>query len=830
MENQKRYFIPIIGAISAGKSTFLKAFLGINVLQTGETTTTKFICLIKNSNNTSFYHVLPKRENEIYFEKDGEETKGEENIKKRIEEINKNLFDKKGTQNDIFYMLETPIKNIENDPLLEKCYFMDIPGLNENKTSYIDYIFSLININDILFEIIVFDSTSIGSDNILNIIKGLDEKKCLKKQSNIFILNKIDYCSKDGDNNIIDKFKQYFYENFEDEKDKGNKIMINIYDNYFVPMNSLLYMAESKIKEGFQYMLLFELFNYLEKRNKSEFDSFYDFIEQRIDFLIDNLQLDEDDILDSFEDKDLDIINNSVEYIKEMIHNINTDSKFQLGLNLKKKNLFNEMKKLYIIHKKEKYFFIHSQFYNELQEIIKNIKINENDLSSPPNPLSINNNENIINEQLINNNILLNKKSQNIDVSTIEELEKFINETFKVIDPKNELSFFKISLQSLRENILGRKIRIAFIGNINVGKSTVLNSIIGKNILPTKETECTYRGIIIRYENCDQFKLYKTNLIRRGKDFDEYYYFETEEKPYCEGIDEIQSFLNNKNNDKKIEDNDAYIVITGKLKIFNFIKLEDKLINSIEFIDLPGPDRENNTFNKKEYYQKILKFSNCCIYINEPKTIEDSNSVETMMVQYSMDKEKVFPTLRQNFIKTCLFLVNKSDTLSTDESKSNIKDIIFNNMKYVENDLNINDMNICFYSGKSVNYFMEIYNLYVDTLESEPYKVFSKLFADYHNIIFKKKNFKKYILKILSKIEEQFYLNLEYDKYKEVSENFEKNLKESLKKLYDLTYIKLSKKDEDEIIRNLYCLNQQLRNKDFSKTIYSLSFFETLKM
>ena len=258
MENQKRYFIPIIGAISAGKSTFLKAFLGINVLQTGETTTTKFICLIKNSNNTSFYHVLPKRENEIYFEKEGEETKGEENIKKRIEEINKNLFDKKGTQNDIFYMLETPIKNIENDPLLEKCYFMDIPGLNENKTSYIDYIFSLININDILFEIIVFDSTSIGSDNILNIIKGLNEKKCLKKQSNIFILNKIDYCSKDGDNNIIDKFKQYFYENFEDEKDKGNKIMINIYDNYFVPMNSLLYMAESKIKEGFQSMLLFE--------------------------------------------------------------------------------------------------------------------------------------------------------------------------------------------------------------------------------------------------------------------------------------------------------------------------------------------------------------------------------------------------------------------------------------------------------------------------------------------------------------------------------------------------------------------------------------------
>ena len=42
-------FIPIIGTISAGKTTFLRAFLGIDVLQVGSVTTTKFVCLIKNS-------------------------------------------------------------------------------------------------------------------------------------------------------------------------------------------------------------------------------------------------------------------------------------------------------------------------------------------------------------------------------------------------------------------------------------------------------------------------------------------------------------------------------------------------------------------------------------------------------------------------------------------------------------------------------------------------------------------------------------------------------------------------------------------------------------
>ena len=67
-------------------------------------------------------------------------------------------------------MLEAPIKNINNAPLLENCYFMDIPGLKENNTTYIQDIFSLITMNEILFEIMVFDSTSIGSDNILDIL------------------------------------------------------------------------------------------------------------------------------------------------------------------------------------------------------------------------------------------------------------------------------------------------------------------------------------------------------------------------------------------------------------------------------------------------------------------------------------------------------------------------------------------------------------------------------------------------------------------------------------------------------------------------------------
>ena len=147
-------YIPIIGQMSAGKSNFLNAFLGLDVLQTGVSTTTKFICLIKNSSSISFYHVLPTKQNgRLYFNKEGSETKNLEEIKNQIKIINEKLDKQKGTKNEIFYCLETPIKNKLVCELLGKYIFMDIPGLNEDDENYLEEVFSLITLNEIFFEI-----------------------------------------------------------------------------------------------------------------------------------------------------------------------------------------------------------------------------------------------------------------------------------------------------------------------------------------------------------------------------------------------------------------------------------------------------------------------------------------------------------------------------------------------------------------------------------------------------------------------------------------------------------------------------------------------------
>ena len=282
----KKKYIPIIGTTSAGKSTFLQGLIGTDLFETGSSLTTKFICIIKNSDKTKFYHVLPKRkEEDIEFINKGNEIIGEENIKNKIKEINKSLRNRIFTEDEIFYILEIPIKNIKNKSLLEECYFMDIPGLNEKDNSYIDIIFSIITINDIKFEIIIFDSTFIGQDNTINIFKKLENKKCLKKKNNLFILNKIDLkegVNENGEEEVINKFKQYFYENFEDDKIKENSIMINMSENKFITMNSLLFLAGTKIEEDFSSMLIVELFNYINSKNKAQYSNFYKYIKKKI--------------------------------------------------------------------------------------------------------------------------------------------------------------------------------------------------------------------------------------------------------------------------------------------------------------------------------------------------------------------------------------------------------------------------------------------------------------------------------------------------------------------------------------------------------------------
>ena len=148
-----------------------------------------------------------------------------------------------------------------------------------------------------------------------------------------------------------------------------------------------------------------------------------------------------------------------IERLKKIIPMNNKNSDFELGIKIENKtiksnNLKKVLKNLFLIYSEKNYNFIHSEFYNELQNVMNSINIDKNDMSSPSSAF----------ESKDKININLNKKNKNekpkVNINkpflVINELDNFINETFKVIDQDNEMPEFKLSLQTLRENLLGR--------------------------------------------------------------------------------------------------------------------------------------------------------------------------------------------------------------------------------------------------------------------------------------------------------------------------------------------------------------------------------------
>ena len=114
----------------------------------------------------------------------------------------------------------------------------------------------------------------------------------------------------------------------------------------------------------------------------------------------------------------------------------------------------------------------------------------------------------------------------------LQELEVFILNYLK-----GKFETLNHSLRNIIENLVERKIRLSFIGNISVCKSTVLNSIIGDDLLPSKDAECTYRGIIIKHKNIPEPELHRAHMVVICENTgDDYYKFE-EVEMYCKGSD-----------------------------------------------------------------------------------------------------------------------------------------------------------------------------------------------------------------------------------------------------------------------------------------------------
>ena len=389
----------------------------------------------------------------------------------------------------------------------------------------------------------------------------------------------------------------------------------------------------------------------------------------------------------------------------------------------------------------------------------------------------------------------------------------------------NSLNENRADLKNIRDNLYGNKIRIAFIGNISVGKSTLLNCIIGEDILPTDEEDCTLRVVIIKHKNIPDYYLYPTKEIEFGRGTKKYLSFVEEDKYYCKGIDNIKSYLTTKNSDPVMNNKDTVLILQGPLRIFDFIKFEGKVIEKIEFIDLPGLNRKDTRSLNKEFYNKILEYSNSCLYINLP-TLKDSTNVGNIRNNYREDKKNFSSNIRNEFLSTCLFIINKADEIHDEGEKRKIKQYLIDIISKEEPKKDVaKEINICFFSGKSFSQYLMVYKDFVELLEASPFSVLLFLYEDFSKS--DSKAFNKFVVKKVDKIAENLAMKL--DKNIKVPNDFNNKMKSGFSQFYEAMEIKLFKKEEDEITKKLYSLNYSIKYNDFSNTNYSRVFFEKLR-
>ena len=298
--------------------------------------------------------------------------------------------------------------------------------------------------------------------------------------------------------------------------------------------------------------------------------------------------------------------------ISEKDINDNIENGFELGIKKKKINSIESLNPSYII----KLFYIYHKekilipVLSEETNILLNYFKNEKD--------DLNFNKNISGRK-INKITELNMKMKKYLLSLIKEMKKSkidVNQINSIIEVINDtVDFLTVS------DIFF----IPFLGNSNAGKTTILNGIIGKNILPTSLEECTKRGIIIRYCNIgeEETTIRKVNFSKEYLDKSNIYF----ENDYIIGrgekqVNEILKSLNYEYTDKE---EDYFYYIRTKIKLFDDLKLDDSLKRIIYFIDFPGYGTSSK-FMEKELCKKIIANSSSFIFTikNSLINVEDT--------------------------------------------------------------------------------------------------------------------------------------------------------------------------------------------------------------
>ena len=886
---EERKAIVVIGMISSGKSTFLNSLLGITYLESKDDVTTKFVTIIRYNENLKepkLYHLkvikeenpkeqdLKKNENTItenkfsgentaekeedisyYFVKDGEESIGKENIIERIKNINREEKEiREPKYENLFYMLETNITNIENKDFLKKHDFYDIPGLNEyiisdkkeekkeeekeekkeedkNNSSnsrsesteesnedmrYIKGIFQYIK-KKVEREIIIFSSETYYKPQNLQIIKDIQKEINVDLYNNLVILNKIDIC--EDREETIANCKQFFVNNL-------NSDIFNIYQNTFAPLNSMQFKNEILMRDNFENYYLYYLNKYIEKyirikdedKKKIKIIPFVEFIANEITIGKKSNEKKEfiNDLVINFDDDKISLIKNVYEKVKKNLNYI-----IDYGINFEVDEDDDEDQSLLII----KAFYQNFEdkvnipkYSDEVQLILDYFnKFTENstNMETAPLPRTLKTPSEEINDE---------SKAIFILKEIFNQLKKYTRED----DKDNIINILSDNIIMMEKFIYNhRKIYIPFIGVSSAGKSTILNCIVGCKLFPESKYECTTRGIIIEYSESDE--LYETTI-----DSEKNYYIFSPKKKVAEGIKNVREYLKSLNYRYSKDESKHFYIVKRKIKCFDDFNFSDELKKRILLVDLPGSDTKDNQFNqvdnnKKSVYEKLLAISSSFIYINKGRAITETGNQTILKKLYTQIQDS--SRLGNNdYLKACLFSINLFDKVTEEELdevkiKQDLSKILFDDTgKYEQiNSVFFNAKN--FYDYLVFSTLLQDYEATIDKLE-EKYRI-----ADDSSFL-RSSNFPKFILKQLKQQIKDLGLN--YQEPTDCSPEFLETIEKIITSKMKLLNEKLANNDK-KVIKQIANIFNWLSNEkiyeemDIYKNSYCHQFLNVLK-
>ena len=674
--NIKRFCIPIIGAISCGKSTFMNYLMpSHNLLEIGENVTTKFICIIrhkKDCKNPEVYNTKIEERDEnngFNFIEDGEDLLKSNNltlsdiIKNKNKEIknkeNSNEYKMNPENYFLIIKMNIPIfDDKEYSKYGELIDFIDIPGLDEVNelepiNNFEDFILPIFK--NILFPFLIFDVKTYFEPKPKNILFQYldyyfkvqrDNQKNKSYNKGFFILNKIDCLGKDSkEEKIIDDFKN-IYKEVERYQWKitipFKELSNNNENNNNIKNEFIAISAKNLLKEqNYSYSYSF-IEKIIKEAKKSELSSFRTFIS---DFIYDNYNKELDDIK---------IPENKItDEIKEELNNINNNLKKEIKLE-DPEFLINE------------YVFLKENNLNDTQ-CKNNEKIKK--IIQERIKLLIDNFLNFEYEDLKNALEKSNKMKMKLKIKEFEP--SFIDDFIEKVDsliPCCEMEKYK-KLKEIKEIInefkrykKNKKIRLLFIGKISSGKTSLLNSIIGNNlkILESTMLECTKSNFIIKNANdINNISLYE-NILIKNKYGD---YFKEKQKQKQEfKFSDIEDLKNKIKLFNKDENLDKYYTLEVPIEAFNNKEYKDE----IEIIDIPGIREDKiNELN----IEHLVKLCDGFIFTFKDIILDNESSIKifTSIMEYIKQKKCSFD------FKNCLFNLNYIDETDNNEIKEKIE-------------------------------------------------------------------------------------------------------------------------------------------------------------